>query len=62
MDSVTGAMAIYVDGVYQGTHSAQTTIRSGFSGLCTGNAVPDLDFTAAFDNFKVSRLGGGGKK
>jgi len=61
-DSVTGAMAIYLDGVYAGTHVVQTDIRSGFSGLCTGNGDVDIDYTAAFDNFKVARPAGGKKK
>jgi hypothetical protein len=61
-DSATGEIVVYADGVYQGTHYAQTTTRSGFSGLSTGNADPNFDYTAAFDNFKVARPGGGKKK
>jgi hypothetical protein len=49
-DSATGAMAIYVDDVYQGTDYAQTANRGGLSGLSTGN------FSAEFDDFSIESV------
>ena len=45
-----------MNGVYILTHYVTTEYRSGLSGLWSGNSG------GAFDNFKLSRLGGGKKK
>lgn len=47
-DSVTGNLAVYVDGVYLFTHPASTPYRTGLSGVNSSNEV------GYFDNFRVT--------
>ena len=54
-NSSTGEIDFYVDGVYVFTHTVQTNIRTGLSGLIGGNGG------GTFDDFSVTSLGGGKK-
>ena len=55
-DSETGVLTIFVNDVYVATYTVTTPVRSGLTGLHSGNTA------GAFDNFRISRLGGGKKK
>jgi hypothetical protein len=49
-DSTTGELAVYLDDVLLFTHLANTTYRTGMSGVYSGNAV------GYFDNLRISSL------